>query len=454
MKSRVKKLLIGHFVIFTIILSFSVLSFAAQAKNIILMIGDGMGPAHVQATWLYATRQLGKNLAMTEVMEKGRIAFVVNDTLDSTVSESAEAATQMATGVKVHVKAISVGPDGKVLKTILEMAKEKGKGTGLVTTSGITDATPAAFAAHVDNRAKEDIIADQLVKSGVNIIFGGRRSFFLPEAEKGRRKDGRNLLQEARQNGYAVVETAEGMKQAQGEKILGLFNNGNMLFEIDRKGSQEPGLAEMTAKALGVLSRNKDGFFLMVEAGRIDHAAHHNDIGAVISDTLAFDEAIKVAYEFQKKNPDTFLMITGDHETGGLVVLPHSHTSKEFIGMNLEAISKIKASHETRNKELGKDPSPAKIKEVIKKYYDIDLKDEEVKAIKENTIGKLDPRHFSDMDGSIAFALRLYHRIGWGLEIHSATPLFIVGIGPGFEKINGWRHNTELFKIMKEAYGF
>jgi alkaline phosphatase len=418
------------------------------------MIGDGMGPAHVHVTWLYATRQLGKDLTMTDVMEKGRMAFVVNDTLDSTVTESAEAATQMATGVKVHVKAISVGPDGKILKTILEMAKEKGKATGLVTTSGITDATPAAFAAHVDNRAKEDVIADQLVKSGVNILLGGRKSFFLPEGEKGKRKDGRNLLKEAQQNGYGVVETKEEMEKAQGEKILGLFNMGNMLFEIDRKGSKEPSLAEMTAKALGVLSRNENGFFLMVEAGRIDHAAHHNDIGAVISDTLAFDEAIKVAYEFHKNNPETFLIITADHETGGLVVLPHSHTSKEFIGMNLGAISRIKASHEMRNKEIGETPTSERIKEVIKEYYDIDLKDEEVKAIQENTIGKLDPRHFYDMDGSIAFALRLYHRIGWGLETHSATPLFIVGIGPGAEKINGWRHNTELFKMMKEAYGF
>ena len=229
---------------------------------------------------------------------------------------------------------------------------------------------------------------------------------------------------------------------------------GNMLFEIDRKGSQEPSLAEMTTKALEVLSRDQDGFFLMVEAGRIDHAAHSNDIGAVISDTLAFDEAIKVAYDFQKNNPDTFLIITADHETGGLVVLPHTHTSKEFVGMNLEAISKIKASYEVRNKELGKDPTPEKIKEVIKKYYDIDLKDDEVKAIKENPVQKLDPRHFYDMDGSIAFVLRLYHSIGWGLEIHSATPLFLWGIGPGSDKINGWRHNTELFKIMREAYEF
>ena len=452
---RMRKIILAHIIIITIILSYSVLSFAAQAKNIILMIGDGMGPSHVHIAWLYATRQLGKNLVMTEVMDKGQTAYMVNDTADSTVTESAAAAVQMATGLKVFAKSVGIGPDGKVLKTILEMAKEKEKATGLVTTSGITDATPAGFVAHVAHRSEEEKIADQLVKSDVNILFGGRKEFFLPQSEKGRRKDGRNLLNDARENGYLVVETAEEMKKTDGKKILGLFNQSNMLFEIDRRGSTEPSLAEMTMKALEILSRNKDGFFLMVEAGRIDHAAHHQDIVGVISDTLAFDEAIKVVYEFQKSHPDTLLIITADHETGGLVILPYSQTGDEYEGINLRAIFQINGSHEKRNKELGKDPSLEKIKEVIKKYYGIDLKEEEAKTIKENTMRRLDPRHFHyDMDGSIAFVLRLYHRIGWATDSHSATPLLLWGIGPGSEKIKGWRHNTELFKIMKEAYGF
>lgn len=453
--NKVRKIILTHIVVITLILSYSIFSFAFQTKNIILMIGDGMGPAHVQIAWLYATRQLGKNLVMTEVMDKGQTAYMVNDTADSTVTESAAAAVQMATGVKVLAKSIGIGPDGKVLKTILEMAKEKGKATGLVTTSGITDATPAAFVTHVAHRSEEEKIAEQLVKSDVNILFGGRKAFFIPESEKGRRKDGKNLLNEARKNGYIVVETAEEMKKAQGEKILGLFNMGNMLFEIDRKGSKEPSLAEMTAKALEVLSKKEQGFFIMVEGGRIDHAAHYYDIGAVISDVLAFDEAIKVVYDFQKANPDTLLIITADHETGGLVVLPYTPTSKEYEGINLEAISKIKGSYLRRDKELGDNPSSEKIKEVMKKYYDIDLTEEQVRVIRENPLKQLDSRHFSKYgNAGIAFVLRLHHRIGWATDSHTATPLFLWGIGPGAEKIKGWRHNTELFKVMKEAYGF
>ena len=293
------------------------------------------------------------------------------------------------------------------------------------------------------------------MKSDANILFGGGKDFFISELEKGKRKDGRNLLNEARQNRYIVVETAEEMKKVQGEKILGLFNLGNMTFEIDRKGSTEPSLAEMTTKAFEVLSKREQGFFLMVEGGRIDHAAHHYDIGSVIFDTLAFDGAVKIAYDFQKANPDTLLIITADHETGGLVVLPYTPTSKEYEGINLEAISKIKGSYSRRNRELGDNPSPEKIKEVMKTYYDIDLTEDQVRVIQENPLKKLDPRHFSQYgNAGIAYVLRLYHRIGWATDSHSATPLFLWGIGPGSEKIKGWRHNTELFKIMKEAYGF
>lgn len=452
---KIRKIILAHVVVITILLSYSILSFAGQAKSIILMIGDGMGPAHVHVAWLYATRQLGKGLVMTEVMDRGHTAYMVNDTADSTVTESAAAAVQMATGVKVLAKSIGIGPDGKILKTILEMAREKGKATGLVTTSGITDATPAGFVAHVKRRSEEEEIAGQLVKSDVNVLFGGRKAFFLPESEKGKRKDGRNLLSEARQDGYTVAETSEEMKKAQGKKILGLFNSGNMLFEIDRKGSTEPSLAEMTSKAIEVLSQDPDGFFLMVEGGRIDHAGHHNDIAAVIHDMMAFDEAIKVVYDFQGNHPETLLIITADHETGGLAVLSYAHTGDDYAGINLKAISEVKASHEKRNKELGKDPSPEKIREVIKKYYGIDLKDDEVHMVQANVLKKYDSRHFHyDRDGSISFALRLYHRIGWATGSHSATPLFLWGIGPGSEKIRGWRHNTEVFSIMKEAYGF
>ena len=184
----------------------------------------------------------------------------------------------------------------------------------------------------------------------------------------------------------------------------------------------------------------------MVEGGRIDHAAHHARRGRHAPlDTLAFDEGgVGRAYAFQKDHPDTLLIITADHETGGFIVLPYSPTGAEYEGVNLEALSKIKASYEKRDAEFGKDPSAEKIREVIRAYYDVELTPDQAQAIRENALKKYDPRHFQyNRDGTIAFFLRLHHRIGWGHRFpfrHAA--LSCGGIGPGSEPIHGWRHNT------------
>jgi alkaline phosphatase len=221
---------------------------AAQARNIILMIGDGMGPSQVWATRLYAMRELGRDLHMVELMNRGRTAFIGNDTLDAVVTESAAAATQMACGARVPARAAGMGPDGKTpCKTVLELAGEMGKKTGLVTTSRITDATPAAFSAHVEDRDDENSVAAQQSRLGVNVLLGGGRRYFLPESAGGARKDARNLLDEARGAGYALPSTGIELKRAGGARILGLFCMGNMAFDIDRSRTDEPCLGEMTA---------------------------------------------------------------------------------------------------------------------------------------------------------------------------------------------------------------
>jgi alkaline phosphatase len=426
-----------------------------KAKNIILLIADGMGPSQFGATWLYSNRVLGKELKMTAVMQAGRTAYLTNDTADSMVTESAAAATQIACGVKVPARAAGMGSDGKTpCKTILEIAKEQGKSTGLVTTSGITDATPASFAAHVPHRSDESSVAAQELAAGVDILMGGRKAFFLPGAAKGSRKDGRNLIEEARKAGYAVVETAEEMQKAPTGKVLGLFNMGNMAYEIDRAGTNEPSLAQMTAKALGVLSRNPKGFFAMIEGGRIDHASHRNDAAGTIRDTLAFDEAVGVALEFARKNPDTLLIVTADHDTGAMALIGHSKTSKEYTGMDLEALKKVKASHEVIQGKLGKSPTPQQVKALVKEYLSIEITDDEAKTVASDTIRKLDPANYSyPYLHSLAFVLRPYLRVGWGSQTHTASPLYAFGLGPGSEKITGLLHNTQLFGIMKGAMG-
>jgi len=426
---------------------------AGQAKNVILLIGDGMGPSHVGAAWLYSNRILDKDLKMVEVMKAGRTAYLVNDTADAIVTESAAAAGQIATGQKMTARALSMAADGKTpVKTIMEMVKAKGLVTGLVTTSGITDATPAAFAAHVPHRSDEASVADQELKLGVEVLMGGRKQFFLPEISAGKRKDGRNLLDEARAAGYTVVGDAEELKAADGSKILGLFNMGNMVYEIDRPSTMEPSLAEMTARALQVLSKSPKGFFAMIEGGRIDHAAHRNDVAATILDTLAFDEAIGVALDFQRRNPDTLIIVTADHETGGMALIGHSKDSKEYVGIDLAAIRKTTASFEVIAGDLGKNPTPEKIKELVKAYLAIEITDDEATIVANDTIRKLEPANYSyPYLHSLAFVLRPYLRVGWGSQTHTASPLLAFGTGPGSERIVGFLHNTQLFEIMKTA---
>ena len=428
-------------------------SLAAGAKNVILMIGDGMGPSHVEAAWLYSNRVLGKELRMVEMMKSGRTAYLVNDTADAIVTESAAAATQIACGVKVPARAVGMGPDGKTpCKTVLEMAKEKGLATGLVTTSGITDATPASFAAHVEHRSDEASVASQELQTGVDVLLGGRKQFFLPVAAGGQRKDSRDLVEEARRAGYAVTGTASELQQAGSGKILGLFNMGNMAYEIDRAKTAEPSLVEMTAKTLEVLAKNPRGFFAMIEGGRIDHAAHRNDAAATIRDTLAFDDAVGVALEFQRKNPDTLIIVTADHETGGLALIGHSKTSKEYVGIDLSAIQKVQTSFELILEELGKDPTPERIRDAVKKHLAIEITEDEAKVVASDTIRKLDPQNYSYATlHTLAFVLRPYLRVGWGSQTHTASPLFAFGSGPGAEDLVGFRHNTELFRIMKTA---
>jgi len=426
---------------------------SGKAKNAILFIGDGMGPSHFGAAWFYSNRVLGKNLKMVEVMNVGRTAYLVNDTADAIVTESAAAAGQIATGQRMTARAISMAADGKTpVQTIMEIVKSKGLATGLVTTSGITDATPAAFAAHVSHRSDELSVAEQELKMGVDVLMGGRKQFFLSEISAGKRKDGRNLLDEARAAGYAVVGDAEELKAATGAKILGLFNMGNMAYEIDRASTTEPSLADMTTKTLSVLSRNPKGFFAMIEGGRIDHAAHRNDAAGMIRETLAFDEAVGVGLEFARKNPDTLVIVTADHDTAGVALIGHSKDSKEYIGIDLAAIGKVKASFEVISEELGKNPTSDKIKQVTKEYLGIQITDEEAKTVANDTIRKLDPANYSyPYLHTLAFVLRPYLRVGWGSQTHTASPLFVFGMGPGSAPLKGLVHNTQVFDVMKSA---
>lgn len=282
----------------------------AQAKSAVLFIGDGMGPEQVKAASILLYGKPGK-LAMQSLPFKGTLT---NKPADDDVTDSAAAATALATGHKTNNGMISMSPDGTILKTILEAARDAGKATGIVATSTITHATPAGFSSHLKDREGEQEIAVQQVGNRINVILGGGLANFVPKEVKGSyRKDSRDLIAEAEKAGYNVIQKKEDLPAAQGPYLLGLFKMDCLETKDD-----EPSLADMTAKAIEILSADEDGFLLMVEGSQVDWACHGNNQDYFIRQMQELDAAVKAALDFASKRKDVLIVVTADHETGGL----------------------------------------------------------------------------------------------------------------------------------------
>lgn len=308
----------------------------AVARNVIYIQGDGMGIGQREFLRLATVGPKGE-LKMNSLPVAGLVHTSSVDP-DEAVTDSAAAATAFATGVKSYNGAIAVDAKGRPVTTVLERAKRAGKATGLVTTSQVTDATPAAFAAHVKDRSDQSEIASQyLERTRPDVILGGGEDFWYPagdpgafpdhpakdpsEESKGTRGD---LVERARQLGYDYVTDAAGLKASTSKRILGLFANEEM-FEHRNEGqggSYDPvvSLPTMAKKALDVLDDDRQGFFLVIEEEGIDEMAHHNNAHLLLKAGKALDATVAVALEFQKRHPDTLILVTGDHETGGLAI--------------------------------------------------------------------------------------------------------------------------------------
>jgi len=389
-------------------------------KNVIFLIGDGMGLAHVTLTSYF----VGKPLEMMKMSYSG-LAYTYS--ANSFVTDSAAAGTALATGYKTFNGMLGMTPDGKPVMTLFEAAKKVGKATGVVTTTRVTHATPAAFYAHVKDRDEEKEIARQLVVgTTIDVAFGGGMKHFSEE-----------LLEKAKANGFTVVTTREellNLDPSAVKRVLGIFARSHLSYYVD--GEDRPSLAEMTGKAIEILSKNEEGFFLMVEGGRIDHAAHGNDVVAMIYDTIEFDEAVKVALEFAKKDGDTLVVVTADHETGGLGL------SNGEYAIDVE---KLRSYPKISIEKLMKEITPDNFKEVIKKYYGIDLSDEEVEALKKAfEEGEYAP---SNTIGEIISAHAL---IGWTTHTHTGIMVPVFAEGPGAEKFTGIMENVEIPKMIAE----
>lgn len=289
-------------------------------RNVILLIGDGMGPGQVLAAQLTRHGEAEK-LHMQQLPVKTMIG---TDNAVGKTTDSAAASTALSTGVKTTNGALGLDPEGRPLRTILQALRDEGMAVGLVTTTPITHATPAGFASHVKSRSMEPRIAEQLISSGTHVMMGGGLENFLPKSKEGsKRSDERNLLDEARARGYQVALTPQEFASLKDGRILALLQMGGL-----STNRPEPSLAEMTERAIRALDATGKGFFLMVEGGQIDWECHANRLEGAIDQTLKFDDAVGKAMEFARRDGKTLVIVTADHETGGLTITPRG--GKEF----------------------------------------------------------------------------------------------------------------------------
>jgi alkaline phosphatase len=304
------------------------------ARNVILLIGDGMGQAHRFAAQLLAAGRDGC-LAMDRLPHLGQMGTLPADPT-TFVTDSAAAATAIATGVKTHNGAVSIDSDGRERTTILELAKASGRSTGLVSTCQITDATPAAFAAHVPHRADQSEVARQYIeRAQVDVILGGGAAHWFPYGAElptalHRGGAGRgigtagDLIARARELGYEFIADATGLRgslhrrpQESGGQLLGLFAAQEFFNQAEEGSSAvyDPpvSLADLTSAAIDVLSGNPNGFFLMVEESAIDRMAHRNNAPLTLKGVLELDRAVQVALAFADRTPDTLVVVTAEH---------------------------------------------------------------------------------------------------------------------------------------------
>ena len=396
----------------------------AAPRNVILLIGDGMGPQQLALLLDWADAAGASPTHFERLTDVGHLGLVRTGAKGSALTDSAASATAIACGVEVPNGVISVDENGRALRTCMEDADASGRMTGLVTTTRLTHATPASFAAHVQKRNQEKEIAQQMLSTPfVDVMLGGGAAFI----------DVANAPE-----GYRAVTTAAELEalDAAGGPVLGVFSKSHIPYAIDRDQPTEPStvptLAAMTQKAIDVLATGPDGFFLMVEGGRIDHGGHLNDVAAVLGEMREFDAAIGVAEAFRREHPDTLVIVTADHETGGLAI---SFSGRPLLPQHFLAMTEQESSIEAIAQRTPKNSREA----VDPTIYGVGRK----------------PFYpaYSWWETSRALETSATYSVSFGTQSHTTTPVAIVAAGPRSEQFEGLMHNEKIGLLLREWMG-
>lgn len=429
-------------------------------KYIFFFLADGAGTAHMEITRQYNRTVHNEGLVIPDrIMKEGNLGLVTTDAADSLSTDSAAAATALASGCKAKLGVLGMCADGSVPKTAMEIARENGMRVGLVTNAAVYDASPAAFVSHVPNRRNYPAILKRYLELEPDVLLGGGKEQFLPKDQPGsRRNDETDLIASFIDKGYVHVSTKQELEQAQRGKVLGLFSPGDMSFEIDRNKQTEPSVYDMTRAVIRLLNNNPNGFFVFIESENVDTASHQTDIASMIRDYREFDRAVGLAYEFYKKYPrETLILVTSDHETGGLGFTLALKDLSSTRGSNqvaatvddLKKLDSIPISLKRASEILGSNPTGEAIDNLMKEYFKgfTLAPDYREAIIKRQPISRsifIDPT-INALGMMIANNTQAY----WLTTAHTNQPVFVAALGVGAEKFRGYQDNSDFGKKLK-----
>lgn len=431
------------------------------AKNVILLIPDGTSSTvSTLARWVYND---GASLNL-DGMASG-LSRTFNS--DTAIADSAPGGTALATGWKTQDKLIGVKPAVANLPgarvpsedeelapaaTILEAAKLSGKAVGVVATSEVLHATPADFTAHSIHRNNYSDIGEQQVYQNLNVVFGGGYSYLktdtATEANSKKRTDGEDMVNMLSQEGYEIVYDLNGMNGIKGNRVWGLFSEKDLPYDLDRDSAKTPSLAQMTEKAIEILSKDKNGFFLMVEGSKVDWAAHANNPVAVTSDFIAFDKAVGVALEYAKKNKDTLVISVTDHGTGGLSI-GNINTSGNYPELPLstfvDALRKAKNTEVLTAEKIAASKKDAK--KIAKDMLGLELNSSELEQIEK-------AEKSSNIETILATAMNTRSNLGWTTNGHTGEDVPLYVYTPDYKnQLTGVVNNSDVALYMAKAMG-
>ena len=424
------------------------------AKNIIVIISDGMSSGTLNMADLYLNRKTGKGSNWIELYKDNRVKRSLMDmtSASSIVTDSAAASSSWGSGFRVKNGSLNVGVNGEEYLPIWQKFKKAGKMAGCVTTVPITHATPAGFCIASKSRNSQEAIAEMYLELKFDIMMGGGDKFFSSE----NRKDKKDLYQDFISKGFNVVkDRAEMLSVDNSKPILGVFSTDGLPYSKDRESSKEltnssPTLAEMTARAIDKMKNHPNGFVLQVEAGKVDWAAHANDITGLIYDQVAHDEAIKVAIDFAEKDKNTLVIITTDHGNAnpGLIY-------GKTVNENFDSIQNYKQTNDWILNGIGKETSISQIIERIEFATKLVLQESEAQEILsfysnlKIEDGLYNPKHLPFK--VLSEIQKKQNSVGWISMDHSSDYSELAMFGPGNELLNSFIKNTDLHYLMLQA---